>query len=95
MARERNLQRDSGKRASLPAGSWIEPVLELNLEAVEHFFFDAFDVSEPAPASQVTVLGRTFNLCNKPLPPNLACLGIFAADAVCKVRQFVLPVLGP
>jgi hypothetical protein len=65
MARERNLQRDSGKRASLPAGSWIEPVLELNLEAVEHFFFDAFDVSEPAPASQVTVLGRTFNLYNE------------------------------
>ena len=58
MARERNLQRDSGKRASLPAGSWIEPVLELNLEAVEHFFFDAFDVSEAAPTSHVRVFGQ-------------------------------------
>jgi hypothetical protein len=37
----------------------------LKLEALEHLFFDALDVSEPAPTSQVTVLGRTFNLYNK------------------------------
>src|SRR5262249_55933956 len=59
---ERNLQRDSGKRASLPAGSWIEPVLELSLESLEHLFFDAFDVSELAPTSHVTIIGRAFDL---------------------------------
>jgi hypothetical protein len=29
--------------------SRVEPVLESNLEALEHFFFDAFDISELAP----------------------------------------------
>jgi hypothetical protein len=52
---ERNLQCDSGKRASLPAGSWIEPVLELNLEALERLFFDVLDISELAPTSHIAV----------------------------------------
>jgi hypothetical protein len=50
---------------SMLVGSRIEPVFELNLEALEHLFFDAFDVSEPTPTSEVTALGRTFNLYNK------------------------------
>jgi hypothetical protein len=42
--------------------SWVEPVLELNLEAPEHLFFDALNVRELAPTSQGTVLGRSLNL---------------------------------
>jgi hypothetical protein len=37
-----------------PAISRVEPVLESNLEALEHLFFDAFDVSELAPPSHIT-----------------------------------------
>jgi hypothetical protein len=42
--------------------SWIEPVLELNLEALEHLFFD---VSELAPTSHITVFRRALNLYDK------------------------------
>ena len=32
----------------------IEPVLEVNLEALKHLFFDVLNVSELAPTSQIT-----------------------------------------
>ena len=45
--------------------SRIEPVLELNLEALEHLSFDASDVSELTPTSHITTPGRAFNLNDK------------------------------
>ena len=91
---ERNLQRDNRKRASLPAGSWIEPVLELNLEAPKHLFFDAFDVSKAAPTSQVAARGRTFNLYNK-LPHQTQLVRVFFPQMLfANVRSLLLPVFG-
>jgi hypothetical protein len=37
----------------------------LNLEALEHLFFDVFDVSELAPTTHVRVFGRALNLYDK------------------------------
>jgi hypothetical protein len=37
----------------------------LNLEALEHLFFDVFDVSKLAPTSYVRVFGRPLNLYDK------------------------------
>ena len=45
--------------------SRIEPVLESNLEALEHLFFDVFDVSELAPTSHITVFRRALNLYDR------------------------------
>jgi len=45
--------------------SWIEPVLEFPLEALEHLFFDALNVCELAPTRQVTTLGRALDLYDK------------------------------
>jgi hypothetical protein len=39
-----------------PLGSRIKPLLELSLEALEHLFFDVFDIGEPAPTSDIAVL---------------------------------------
>src|ERR1700756_826886 len=36
--------------------SRIKPFLEMSLEALEHLFFDVFDIGEPAPASDIAVL---------------------------------------
>ena len=35
--------------------SRIEPVLEVNLEALEHLFFNVFDVGELTPTSHIAV----------------------------------------
>src|ERR1700758_1886726 len=34
-----------------PLSSRIKPLLEMSLEALEHLFFDAFDIGEPAQTS--------------------------------------------
>jgi hypothetical protein len=50
---------------SIAAGSRIEPVLELNLEALEHLLFDVSDVSELPPTSHITTARRALNLNDK------------------------------
>jgi hypothetical protein len=45
--------------------SRIDPLLEMSLEALEHLFFDVFDIGEPAPTSDIAVLGCTLNLNDK------------------------------
>jgi len=39
-----------------PLSSRIKPLLEMSLEALEHLFFDVFDIGEPAPTSDIAVL---------------------------------------
>jgi hypothetical protein len=39
-----------------PLSSRIKPLLEMSLEALEHLFFDVFDIDEPAPTSDIAVL---------------------------------------
>ena len=78
----------------LPPVSWIEPVLELNLETPEHLFFDAFNVSELAPTSQVSVFGRTLNLYDELFhQPQL--VRVFLSQMLfANIGSLFLPVLG-
>src|SRR5215475_13414816 len=74
---------------SKPVLSWIEPVLELKLEALEHLFCDAFDVSELAPTSHITVFRRALNLYDKPFNQPKLVRVFFPENAFCKGLQFV------
>jgi hypothetical protein len=45
--------------------SRIKPLLEMRLEALEHLFFNVFDVGEPVPTSDIAVFTGTLNLQNE------------------------------
>jgi hypothetical protein len=45
--------------------SRIKPHLEIRLEALEHLFFNVFDVGKPAPTTDIAVFRCTLNLYNK------------------------------
>jgi hypothetical protein len=45
--------------------SRIKPLLEVRLEALEHLFFNAFDVGEPVPKSDIAVFTVTLKLQNE------------------------------
>jgi hypothetical protein len=73
----------------------IEPVLELNLEALEHLFFDAFDVSEPPqPVRSQFWGGPSISTISSSTKPSLS--GYFCrrcclqSSAVCFCR-FLVP----
>jgi hypothetical protein len=79
----------------MPAGSRVEPVLELNLEALEHLFFDVFDIRELAPTTHVGVFRRALNLCDKLFhQPQLVRVSL-PQMLFAKVRSLFLPVLVP
>ena len=75
--------------------SGIEPPLELSLQALEHLFLDAFDVSELAPASDIRVISGTLDLFDKLFhQPKLVRL--FGPQMLlANLRSLFLPVLGP
>jgi hypothetical protein len=75
--------------------SRIEPVVELSVEALEHLFFDVFDVSEPASAGHIRALGRPLNFYDKLLhQPQL--VRVFLPQMLfAKFGSLFLPVLGP
>jgi hypothetical protein len=80
---------------SQPAVSRIEPVLELNLEALEHLFFDCFDVSELAPTSHITVLGRSLNFYDELFHQSQLARVFFPQMLFAKISSLFLPVFGP
>src|SRR5271166_1297302 len=45
--------------------SRIKPLLEMCLEALEHLFFNVFDVGEPVPTSDIAAFTVTLKLHNK------------------------------
>src|SRR5260221_13398070 len=51
--------------ALVPLSSRIKPLLEMRLEALEHLFFNVFDVGEPVPTSDIAVFTVTLKLQNK------------------------------
>ena len=51
--------------ALISLSSRIKPLLEMRLEALEHFFFYVFDVGEPVPTSDVAVFTVTLKLQNE------------------------------
>jgi hypothetical protein len=71
------------------------PVLELNLEAPEHLFFDCFDVSELAPTSHITVLGRSLNLDDELFHQSQLVRVLFPQVLFANIGSQFLPVLGP
>jgi hypothetical protein len=80
---------------SKPVISWIEPVLESNFEALEHFFFDVFDVNELAPPSHITVFRRALNLFDKLFHQPQLVRVFFPEMLFANVSSLFLPVLGP
>jgi len=67
----------------------------LNLEAPEYLFFDCFDVSELAPTSHITVLGRSLNLDDE-LFHQSQLVQVFSPQMLfAKFGSLFLPVLGP
>ena len=52
-------------RLSLHMSSRIKPLLKVHLEALEHLFFDVFDVGELAPTSDIAVFTGALNLHNE------------------------------
>ena len=73
--------------------SRVEPVLESNLEALEHLFFDVFDISELAPPSYITVFRMAINLYDKLFhQPQL--VRVFSPEMLfANVSSLFLPVL--
>jgi hypothetical protein len=45
--------------------SEIKPLVEMSLAALEHLFFNVFDVGEPVPASDIAVFTVTLKLPNE------------------------------
>jgi hypothetical protein len=67
----------------------------LSLEALEHPFFDAFNVSELAPTSRIAVFGRALNLYDK-LFHQAELVRVFLPQMLfAELRSLFLPVLGP
>jgi|SRR6516162_1430326 len=75
--------------------SRVEPVLESNLEALEHLFFDVFDVSELAPPSHITLFRRALNLYDKLFHQSQLVRVFFPEMLFASVRSLFLPVLSP
>src|SRR5580700_2256363 len=48
--------------AHVPLSSRIKPLLEMRLEALEHLFFNVFDVGEEVPTSDIAVFTVTLKL---------------------------------
>jgi hypothetical protein len=78
-----------------PAISWIEPVLESSFEALEHLFFDAFDVSELAPPSNITVFRRALSLYDKLFHQAQLVRVFFPEILFANFSSLFLPVLSP
>ena len=51
--------------ALISLSSRIKPLLEMRLEALEHLFFNVFDVGEPVPTSDIAVFTGTLKLQNE------------------------------
>jgi hypothetical protein len=74
--------------------SRIEPVFEVNLETLEHLFFNVFDIGELAPTSHIAVFRDTLNLHNEFFhQPQLGPV-FFPEMLFANVRSLFLPVLG-
>jgi hypothetical protein len=65
----------------------------LNLEALEHLFFDVSDVGELSPTSHITVVRRTLNLYDKLLNQAQLIRVFFPETLFANVRSLFLAVL--
>jgi hypothetical protein len=88
-------QADGLKRLNvISLRSRIKPLLEMRLEALEHLFFDVFDVSELAPTTQIGVFRCSFDLHNKFFDQLQLVPVLFPEMLLANVRRLSVPVLG-
>jgi hypothetical protein len=66
----------------------------LNLEALEHLFFDVSDVSELPPTSHITVVKRAFDLYDKLFHQPQLIRVFFSETLFANARGLFLRVLG-
>jgi hypothetical protein len=68
------IQSERGTRQKSPGlahGSRIEPIFEVNLEALKHLFFNVFDVGELTPTSYIAVFrGASISTMNSSTNPS-------------------------
>src|SRR5271169_6582519 len=76
------------------SSSRIKPLFEMRLEALEHLFFNVFDVGELAPTSEVAVFRRTLNLHDKFFHQALLVPVFLPEMLLANVRRLFLPALG-
>jgi hypothetical protein len=74
--------------------SRIEPVFEVNLETLEHLFFNVFDVGELAPTSHIAIFRDPLNLHNEFFHQPKLVPVFFPEMLFANVRSLFLPVLG-
>jgi hypothetical protein len=82
------------KSPSLAHGSRIEPIFEVNLEALKHLFFNVFDVDELTPTSYIAVFRGALNLHNELFHQPQLVPVFFPEMLFANVRSLFLPVLG-
>ena len=74
--------------------SRIEPLLEVKVEALEHLFFDVFDVGELALTSHIAVFRGALNLDDEFLHQPEPVPVFFAEMLFAKIRGLFLSILG-
>jgi hypothetical protein len=79
--------------ARISLSSRIKPLLEMRLEALEHLFFNVFDVSELTPTSHIAVFRCSLNLHNKFFHQLQPVQVLFPEMLLANVRRLFLPVL--
>jgi len=72
----------------------IEPDLKSDLESLEHFLLDVFDVSELGPRSNITAFKRTLNLYDKLFHQVRLVLVFFPQMMFANARSPSLSMLG-
>jgi hypothetical protein len=79
---------------SFSLNSRTKPLLEMHLKALEHLFFNVFDVGELDPTSDIAVFMGTLKLHNEFFhePPPVPVF--FPEMLLANVRRLFLPVLG-
>jgi len=70
------------------------PLLEMHLQALEHLFFNAFDVGESAPTSDVAVFRSTLNLNDKFFHQPRLVPVFFPEMLFANIRRLFLPIIG-
>jgi hypothetical protein len=76
-------------KEEFPLSSRIKPLLETRLEALEHLFFNVFDVGEPVQRETSQLRAPSNSKMNSSISPLLVPEMLLA-----NVRRLFLPVLG-
>jgi hypothetical protein len=79
---------------TLSERSGIEPLLEANLETLNHLLFYTLDVGKLAPPSRIAVFGSALNFENKLFHQGRLVPVFFPEMVLAELSSLFLPVLG-